>query len=111
MSMILELVALSDANIRRVLSDPPLVWKVVAPDDPEMYESARAEQPQPSLLSKLLGRGRPSKDAPELSLSPGEGATSLQISVPGLVASLKRGVPSVATGSKARGGTREKSRL
>ena len=41
MSMILGLVTLGDANISRVLADPPLVWRVIAPDDPEPCESAR----------------------------------------------------------------------
>lgn len=43
MSMILELHTVSDANLPRVLADPPLVWKVVSPDDDGMYEAARAE--------------------------------------------------------------------
>lgn len=35
MGMCLGLVALSDKNIARVLQDPPLVWRVIAPDNPE----------------------------------------------------------------------------
>ena len=44
MSMILALRTLSDSNINKVVNDPPLIWKVVAPDDPEFYESARSER-------------------------------------------------------------------
>ena len=33
MSMILGLTALSDATIARLLADPPLVWRVITPDD------------------------------------------------------------------------------
>lgn len=35
MGMCPALCTISDANIQRVLADPPLVWKLVAPDDPE----------------------------------------------------------------------------
>ena len=43
MGMILVLTTLSDENLRRVLADPPLVWKVLAPDDSEPYDDARNE--------------------------------------------------------------------
>ena len=43
MSMILGLVTLGDTNISRVLADPPLIWKVIAPDDPEIYAQARED--------------------------------------------------------------------
>jgi hypothetical protein len=33
--MCLCLVGLSDENAKRLLADPPLIWKLVAPDDPE----------------------------------------------------------------------------
>jgi len=54
--MCLGLATLSDANINRVLSDPPLVWRVIAPDDPEPFDAARAAQRKPTLLSRLFGR-------------------------------------------------------
>src|SRR5829696_624222 len=74
MSMILGLVALSDANIARVLQDPPLVWLVVAPDDPEAYENARNEEAKkPTLLSKLFRRAQPVTSAPDLEMSGVEG--------------------------------------
>ena len=38
MGMVLGLNTLKDENIEKMLSDPPLVWKVLAPDDPEIYE-------------------------------------------------------------------------
>lgn len=43
MGMVLELVALDDANLRRVVADPPLVAQVLFPDDLDVYEDARAE--------------------------------------------------------------------
>ena len=76
MSMILGLVALSDANIARVLQDPPLVWRVVAPDEPEAYENARTEGVKPTLLSKLFRRAQPSTNVPELKMSGAEGLTT-----------------------------------
>jgi hypothetical protein len=57
--MILGLTSLSDANIARVLEDPPLIWRVVAPEDPEVYEQARAAAvARPSFFQKLFGRRR-----------------------------------------------------
>lgn len=44
MGMVLEMRTLSDGNIAQVLNDPPLIWKVLAPDDPDPYERARADE-------------------------------------------------------------------
>jgi hypothetical protein len=69
--MCLALCTLSDENVRKVLADPPLIWKVIAPDDPEAYENSRKEN-SASLLSKLFGKGK--KDAsPRVELSFAEG--------------------------------------
>jgi hypothetical protein len=53
--MYLGVCTLSDENIRRVIADPPLIWKIVAPDDPEAYANARAEKPA-GFLTKLFGK-------------------------------------------------------
>jgi hypothetical protein len=58
MGMIAAFYTLSDSNIDRILADPPLVWKVVAPDDPEIYESTRRGA-RPGLLARLLGQKKP----------------------------------------------------
>jgi len=58
MSMILGLTALSDENVRKVLIDPPLIWKIVAPDDPDIYEDARREEPRTSLLGRIINARR-----------------------------------------------------
>ncbi|HZI50489.1 MAG TPA: YfbM family protein [Terriglobia bacterium] len=71
MGMYLELIPLSNENISKVLQDPPLVWKVVAPDDPEPYETARKEASSAGFFSKLFGGRRPPD--PALTLSDGEG--------------------------------------
>lgn len=73
MSMILGLVTLSDANVERVIADPPLVWQVVAPDDPEAYESARGNA-KPGFFARLLGRSQ--NAAPDLVFGEGEGEDS-----------------------------------
>ena len=74
MGMALALHTISDENISKVLADPPLIWRVIAPDDPEIYQHARAEK-QPGVIGRLLG-AKPvelSKDIPDLSRSDGEG--------------------------------------
>jgi Domain of unknown function (DUF1877) len=67
MSMCLVLCSINTDNLRKVLADPPLVWRVIAPDDPEAYENAR---PRPGLLKKVFG----AKDDPvqDLDLAEGE---------------------------------------
>ena len=77
MGMVLELTTLADENIERVLADPPLIWRVVAPDEPEFYEASRREQAKPSFLAKLLGRksGQISQSA-DVTLGRSEGITA-----------------------------------
>ena len=65
MGMVLGLTTLSDENIERILADPPLVWRVVAPDDPEIYAEARREQLKPSLLSRFFGKKTDQLPPPE----------------------------------------------
>lgn len=75
MSMILELHTVSDANLARVLADPPLVWKVVSPDDDGMYEAARAEAgvAEAGFFQRLFGRpARAKASAVDFPLAPGE---------------------------------------
>jgi hypothetical protein len=82
MSMILGMVTLGDANISRVLDDPPLVWRVIAPDDPEAYESARRAPPKSSFLGRIFGRppaaGRsaPGASSEAFALAEGEGLST-----------------------------------
>lgn len=75
MSMILALTTVSNANIARLVADPPLVWQVIAPDDPERYEDARLSAPPPSFLKRLFGK-HPAEDAADLVLTDGEGAST-----------------------------------
>ena len=55
MSMCLSLAAVSDVTIARLLDDPPLVWHVVAPDDPQLYQLARAQEAKAGLLRRMFG--------------------------------------------------------
>jgi hypothetical protein len=69
--MILSLATVSDGHIARLLADPPLVWRVIAPDDPERYEDARQSAPGPSLIKRLFGKPQ---SADDFALSEGEGS-------------------------------------
>ena len=57
MSMIMGLVTVSDANIQRIINDPPSIWQLVAPDDPEPYKKARRSTTRlAGLVARLLRR-------------------------------------------------------
>lgn len=77
MGMVAAFASVSDANIQRMLADPPLVWLVLAPDDPEAYERARtraADRSRPGLISRLFGAKAPPPASPQvLTLGDGEG--------------------------------------
>ncbi|ANM30387.1 hypothetical protein ABI59_13605 [Acidobacteria bacterium Mor1] len=70
MGMCFATVTLSDSNIQKVLDDPPLIWRAIAPDDPDAYEEARGSSR--SLWARLTGRGK-SAPAADLQLSENEG--------------------------------------
>jgi len=74
MGMCLALATVRDENISRMLADPPLVWRVIAPDDPEMYEEARkSDSAEPSLLGRLFGaKARAASPTTDLVLADGE---------------------------------------
>ena len=80
MSMVVSLSSVRDETIERLLADPPLVWQVIAPDDPDAYEHARHqadERARPGLFSRLFGArtqaNGPSSPTPALELTEGEG--------------------------------------
>ena len=74
MGMALALHTISDENIAKVLADPPLIWRIIAPDDPEIYQRVRAES-QPGFLARLFGSKPIKAEAtlPELPKANGEG--------------------------------------
>lgn len=53
MGMCLGICAVNDETVRAVLADPPMIWKVLAPDDEETY--LRARSAGESWLSRLFG--------------------------------------------------------
>ena len=60
MGMVVSLSGVRDETIERLLADPPLVWQLIAPDDPDAYDRARREAD---------GRARPggcSETSPEI---------------------------------------------
>ncbi|MGH7513623.1 MAG: YfbM family protein [Gemmatimonadales bacterium] len=77
MGMYVALASLSDATIARLHADPPLVWQIIAPDDPEAIARARGAPKRPGLLARLFGRGAAEAPAPAapapLPLAEGEG--------------------------------------
>lgn len=85
MGMVLGLAPLSDETIERLLADPPLVWAVIVPDDPEFLQNARlkaAARKRPGFFARLFGASPRAEDAqptpaPEpLVLREGEGKNS-----------------------------------
>jgi hypothetical protein len=77
MGMYVGLASLSETTIDRLHADPPLVWQIIAPDDPEAVARARGTPTRPGLLARLFGRGRaeavPPVTAAPLALMEGEG--------------------------------------
>jgi hypothetical protein len=73
MSMILCLTTISDENIDAVRAYPPLVWRLVSPDDPELFvEDTRRHRR--GLFARLFGAGRePAVARDALPLREGEG--------------------------------------
>ena len=77
MGMYLELITVSDATIERLHADPPLVWALVSPDEPEAITAARAAALRPGFLARLFGRAPAPADGPTtLPLEPGEGSVT-----------------------------------
>ncbi len=50
--------ALRNETIERILADPPLVWRVVEPDNVEIYLKEIGQSKAPGLLEKLFGPKR-----------------------------------------------------
>ena len=74
MGMVLALTTLADRNIDRLLADPPLVWKVIAREDPDVYVQARRDASKTSFLGALFGgKKAPPPDPEPLVLAESEG--------------------------------------
>src|SRR5688500_4635495 len=71
MGMCLAYFTLSDANIARVLANPKLIHRVLAPDDPEGWPDATP--PSQSFFARLFGKPKsPGDETTTLELAPGE---------------------------------------
>ena len=105
MGMILSVTAVSDEKIDRMLADPPLIWKLLAPDDPEIYAETVSPTPEPGLLSRLFPRlfPAPAPPSPPLRGFHADGGFIRHGTIPRLLyaSSVKRNV----TTSKNRSGT------
>jgi hypothetical protein len=58
MGMVLALTSVDDKALAAIQAHPALVWKLLAPDDPEAYETALTAEKR-SWLSRLLGGKQP----------------------------------------------------
>jgi hypothetical protein len=77
MGMVMEVFAVRESTLDRLLADPPLIWTLISPDFPEIYRQARAEASGKSqgLLGRLFGlkpAANPA-DPPPLALADDEG--------------------------------------
>jgi hypothetical protein len=63
MSMCLGIASLDDDTLTKVLLDPPLIWKVLAPDDSEAHKSEY--QKKRSWFSRLFGKANASAEVPQ----------------------------------------------
>ena len=72
MGMILCLLSIDDDSITKVLADPPLIWKVIAPNDPEIYKAERGEEKGGSWFSRFFGKSNAPDKAEEIVLRPVE---------------------------------------
>lgn len=73
MGMCLALHSVSDENIKKILESPPLIWRLIAPDDPEIY-SESAQQGKKGIFSRLFGKKdvEPAAPIPDLQFIEGE---------------------------------------
>lgn len=73
MSMILGLSTLSDGSIDSILATPALIWRVVAPGDPNILAEALGIPAKQSFIARLFGKAAsPPVPPPELEFADGE---------------------------------------
>ena len=71
MGMCLALHSVSDENINKILKQPELVWRLIAADDPEVYEEAVRNKTKVGFLSKFFGK-KDSIEIPDFTFIKGE---------------------------------------
>jgi len=75
MSMILALTSISDHTAEQVLANPPLLWRLLAPDDMEVYHKETKKHKSLGYLTHMFGRADDKKavNLPKLDLVEWEG--------------------------------------
>ena len=48
--------SVSDNNIEKILENPPLIWRLLEPDDPDMYLSEAAIKKPVGFMDRLMGK-------------------------------------------------------
>lgn len=74
MGMILALQAVSNQNIQKILESPILIWKLIAVDDPDIYQDVLEQRSKKGFFSRWFGK-KASEDqipAEDLELSEAE---------------------------------------
>jgi hypothetical protein len=59
MGMCLALHSVSDENIKNILEQPELIWRLIASNDPEIYTETIKEKNRVGFISKLFGKKEP----------------------------------------------------
>ena len=55
MSMILVLTSISDPTAEEIFTNPPLLWRLLAPEDIGIYQRTLSEHNPPGFFRRLLG--------------------------------------------------------
>lgn len=73
MGMCLALHSVSDRNLEKILESPPLIWRLIAPDDPEIYLES-ANENKKGFLSSIFSKknNESSQVIPDLEYIEGE---------------------------------------
>jgi len=75
--MVLGLTTVSQCHIDAIGLNPALVWRFIAPDDPDVYREFAAKPPKKGFFGRLFGREKPSEiPIPTPDLAPGEGIST-----------------------------------
>ncbi len=72
MGMYLGLLTLRDDNISKILDSPPLIWRVLSPDDPEIY-LYEVNSKKSGIISRWFGKKLKDVNVPSLDFVEGEG--------------------------------------
>lgn len=72
--MCLALHGVSDENIKKILDQPALIWRLIAPNDPNIYKETVKETKKVGILSKIFGIKKTATDVeiPNLKIIDGE---------------------------------------